>query len=289
MNLREIYSEKDLSKINKSPRKVPKISFEVYPPTNNDISKLFEELRILKKLNPALISLTYGAEGVSKKFSKEILKSILDLELNLIPHFTCICNNQSNIEKYIIDIENLGIENVLVLRGDMQNNISPCTLDFEHSNELVEYIHSRTDLSIGVAGYPEGHFESKSIADDMLNLKRKVEAGASAIFSQIFFDNNSFYKFQEISQKIGINIPIIAGIMPVRSLQQLEKISSLCKVKIPDKLKKQLEKFPNDSKKIGIEYATSQCQDLIDNEVKGLHFFTLNHSDMVSEIIENIL
>lgn len=289
MDLKEIYSEQDLSKFRNILPRCPKISFEVFPPKNNDITNLFEELRVLKKYNPALVSLTYGASGTSKRFSTEVLKSILDLELNLMPHFTCVCTSQEYIENHIREIENLGIENILALRGDLPENLNPCTLDFEHANNLVDFIHQKTDLSIGVAGYPEGHFEASSIANDILNLKKKVDAGASAIFTQLFFDNNKFYKFQELTQKVGINIPIIAGIMPVRSLKQIEKMTSISKVEIPQKLRNQLEKFPNDTKKIGTEFAISQCHDLIDNEVKGLHFFTLNHSDMVSEILENIL
>lgn len=282
MELKEIYQKKEYDFS-------PNISFEVFPPKDNDISNLFEELRIMKKYNPALVSLTYGASGTSNNFSIDVLKSILDLELNLMPHFTCVSATQKETEEHIISIENLGIENILALRGDIPKGVNPCRLDFEHANELVDFINQKTTLSIGVAGYPEGHIESKTVQDDIENLKKKVDAGASAIFTQLFFNNSKFYNYVELVRAAGIDLPIIPGIMPVRSLKQIDKIVSLANVDFPKSLIKQLEKFPDDAKKIGVDFAISQCQDLLDVGVDGIHFFTLNHSDMVSEILDNIL
>lgn len=285
MELKEIYGKSTfLGKSN-----VPKISFEVFPPKNGDISKLFEELRILKKYNPSLVSLTYGASGSGARFSKEDMKSLVDLELTLMPHFTCVCETKDAIERDIIAIENLGIENILALRGDIPQGINPCSLDFEHANNLVEFVHEKTTLSIGVAGYPEGHFESPNIEIDIENLKRKVDAGASAIFTQLFFDNDRFYRYVEMVRNSGINLPIIAGIMPVRSANQIQKMIEMTHVEIPKTLVEDLEKFPEHSKKIGAEFAIHQCHDLMDNGFEALHFFTLNHSDQVSEILDNIL
>lgn len=282
MELKEIYQKKEYDFS-------PNISFEVFPPKDNDISNLFEELRIMKKYNPALVSLTYGASGTSNNFSIDVLKSILDLELNLMPHFTCVSATQKETEEHIIAIENLGIENILALRGDIPKGVNPCSLDFEHANELVDFINQKTTLSIGVAGYPEGHIESKTVQDDIENLKKKVDAGASAIFTQLFFNNSKFYNYVELVRAAGIDLPIIPGIMPVRSLKQIEKIVSLANVDFPKSLIEQLEKFPDDARKIGVDFAISQCQDLLDVGVDGIHFFTLNHADMVSEILDNIL
>lgn len=282
MELKEIYQKKEYEFS-------PNISFEVFPPKDNDISNLFEELRIMKKYNPALVSLTYGASGTSNNFSIDVLKSILDLELNLMPHFTCVSATQKETEEHIISIENLGIENILALRGDIPKDVNPCSLDFEHANELVDFINQKTTLSIGVAGYPEGHIESKTVQDDIENLKKKVDAGASAIFTQLFFNNSKFYNYLELVRAAGIDLPIIPGIMPVRSLKQIDRIVSLANVDFPKSLIEQLEKFPDDTKKIGVDFAISQCHDLLDVGVDGIHFFTLNHSDMVSEILDNIL
>ncbi len=267
----------------------PKISFEIFPPKSGDISELFEELRILKKYNPVLVSLTYGASGGLNRFSYEDLKSIRDLEFNLMPHFTCVSMLKDEIEKHIVSVENLGIENILALRGDIPDYINPQELDFSHANELVEFIQAKTTLSIGVAGYPEGHIESKTIKEDIKYLKKKVEAGASAIFTQLFFENDKFYRYIETVKNAGINCPVIAGIMPVRSFKQIEKMTSMARVTVPKKLVEKLEKYPNDSKKIGSEFAIEQCQNLIENGVTSLHFFTLNHSDQTSEILDNIL
>lgn len=289
MELNEIYKEKEVECAGSFDRICPKISFEVFPPKDDNISNLFEELRILKKYNPALVSLTYGASGTSKKFSIDILKSIIDLEFNLMPHFTCAASTQKEIEDHITAIENLGIENILALRGDIPGGVNPCTMDFEHANELVEFIHHKTTLSIGVAGYPECHSESKNIYEDIENLKRKADAGASVIFTQLFFNNDKFLKYTDLVRKAGINLPIIPGIMPIRNLKQVERMVSITKVEVPKSLKEQLEKFSNDIKKTGTEFATLQCQQLLDSEAAGLHFFTLNHSDQVSEILDNIL
>lgn len=289
MELQEIYSKKEYHKINGLTFRCPKISFEVFPPKDNDISSLFDELRLLKKYNPVLVSLTYGANGTSKNFSIEILKSIIGLEYNLMPHFTCMSSTKDEIERHIIAIENLGIENILALRGDIpKGGYDLSENDFKYANELVEFIHHKTTLSIGVAGYPECHIEAKTLEEDIQNLKKKIDAGASAIFTQLFFENDKFCRYVELVRSLGVEVPIIPGIMPIRSLKQIDKMIEMANVSIPKNLREQLEKFPNDAKKIGVEFAISQCHDLIDNGVDALHFFTLNHSDMVSEILDNI-
>lgn len=286
MELSEIYQ------INNSCNSVykPEISFEIFPPKSGDNSKLFDELRILKKYHPCFISLTYGANGGARDFSFEILRMLLDLELNVMPHFTCVCSSKEIIEHYITRIENMGIVNILALRGDTASSCGDVlnTVDFSYANELVDFIHQKTTLSIGVAGYPEGHIEAESLDKDIENLKRKVDAGASAIFTQMFFDNDKFFRYVDKVRASGIDLPIIPGIMPVRSLSQFEKMTSMAKITIPKSLIEDFEKYPNDVKKIGVEYARKQCCELVGAKVCGLHFFTLNHSDMVSEILDNI-
>lgn len=286
MELSEIYQNREFGPVKDF---CPKVSFEIFPPKNGDISNLFEELRILKKYNPVLVSMTYGASGGLSRFTFEDIKSIRDLEFNLMPHFTCVSMLKNEIEKHITSIENLGIENILALRGDIPEYINSQELDFSHANELVEFIQAKTTLSIGVAGYPEGHIESKNFHEDIKYLKKKIEAGGCAIFTQMFFDNDKLYKYIDSVRNTGMDCPIIAGIMPIRSLNQIEKMTSMARVTIPNKLKKMLEKFPNDTMKIGTEFAIEQCEDLINNQVNFLHFFTLNHSDQVSTILDNIM
>lgn len=285
MELSEIYNNKYCMGNNHNN---PKISFEVFPPKNGDISNLFEQLRILKRYNPVLVSLTYGANCGLNRFSTEDIKSIRDLDLNLMPHFTCVSMLKKEIQNHIISIENLGIENILALRGDIPDYININELDFKHADELVEFIKEKTTLSIGVAGYPEGHIECQDLKEDIKYLKQKVTKGASAIFTQLFFVNDLFYKYVELLRKEGIEIPIIAGIMPIRSIKQIEKMTSVARITIPNKFYDMLKKYPNDSYKIGTEFAINQCQNLIDYGVDGIHFYTLNHSDQTSEILDNI-
>jgi len=289
MELQEIYGQKYTQRIGNYSYTSPKISFEVFPPKNGDISNLFEVVRELKKYNPVLLSLTCGAGGNGRDLSLELLRYFIDLELNVMPHFTCVSSNCDDIEKHLVTIENLGIENILALRGDIPQGMNANFFDFCYANELVDFIHRKTTLSIGVAGYPECHIESENIHKDIENLKRKVDAGASAIFTQLFFNNDKFYSYLELVKNAGINIPVIAGIMPIRSLKQIQKMVEMTHVEIPDRLKNLLEKFPDDAKKIGTEFTTNQCQDLLDSQVDGMHFFTLNHSEQVSEILDNIL
>lgn len=286
MELSEIYQQRNFGSVGDFS---PKISFEIFPPKGNDISSLYEELRILKRFEPVLISLTYGANGAANRFSIEDMKSIRDLEFNLMPHFTCVSSIKDEVEEHIVSVENIGIENILALRGDIPDYIKREELDFKYANELVEFIKEKTTLSIGVAGYPETHPESKNSHEDIKNLKRKIDAGASAIFTQLFFDNDKYFHYVENVCKAGINVPVIPGIMPIRSLSQVEKMISMTKVTVPKKLREQLEKYPDDAKKIGAEFCINQCQDLIEFGVCGLHYFILNHSDQISEILENIL
>lgn len=296
MTLKEIYSFQEEKQTGFLAKKIPVISFEIFPPKNDEdgtkLNKLLEHLKVLKNYNPAFISLTYGAGGTTQSSSLEIIKRIQkELDLNVMPHFTCVNSSREQVNKYLKEIEYLGLKNILALRGDIPEGVKQENFDFHYANELVEFINSQTELSIGVAGYPEGHIECKDLFLDIKNLKRKVDAGADAIFTQLFFDNDKFFSFVQLVRDAGIEIPIIPGILPIRSYQQLEKMLSMARVNVPKSLMSRLEKYkdnPDDIKKIGVEFASSQCQQLIDAEVKGLHFYTLNTSSSVSQIIDNL-
>lgn len=276
MKLREIYNTDKTV-----------ISFEVFPPKENS-EKLLEEIKVLKHHNPAFISLTYGAGGNENK-SFELLKQIKDTGINVMPHFTCISTTKENIEKNINKLIDLKIENILALRGDIPENKELQKHDFNYASDLVEFIKHKTNLSIGVAGYPEGHIESPDLDTDINYLKDKVDKGADAIFTQLFFDNNNFYKFIDKTEKAGINIPIIPGIMPIISKKQVEKMVKLANITVPPNVKENISKLKDkDLIEFGIEYATSQCEDLIKNGIKGLHFYTLNKSYSTNQILNNI-
>lgn len=286
MTLREIYSKNNDN---------PVVSFEVFPPKDDEngekLGKLLSHLEILKKYNPAFVSLTYGAGGTNQSASLNIIKKIQKLEMNVMPHFTCVNSSKDNVENYLNTIKDLGIKNILALRGDIPQGVTQENFDFKYANELVGFVKSKTDFFIAVAGYPEGHMECKNPTEDLINLKKKVDSGADAIFTQMFFDNSKYFHFVENARRIGIELPIIPGILPIRSFSQLEKMLSMAKVTLPDKLMYRLEKYkdnPEDVKKIGIDFASHQCQQLIDEEVEGLHFYTLNTSSSVGTILNNL-
>lgn len=296
MSLKRIYNK--LSEgTEKERNNFPVISFEIYPPKDDidgsKLDKLVNHLDILKKFNPAFISLTYGAGGTTQTNSLEIIKRIKkDLELNIMPHFTCVNTSKAQVENYLREIQALGIQNILALRGDIPAGTTAESFDFHYANELVEFIKAKTDLSIGVAGYPEGHINCPDLKTDMENLKRKVDAGAEAVYTQMFFDNEKYFKFVDFAQKSGIEIPIIPGVLAIRNFGQLEKMLTMAKVSIPKALMQKLEKHKDNSdyiKKLGIEFASNQCQKLIEAEVAGLHFFTLNTSSATSKILDNLL
>lgn len=261
------------------------LSFEVFPP-KNDYEKLFDELKILKNYNPDFVSLTYSAGGRGNQ-SFSLVKSIKSAGLTVMPHFTCILSSKESVDKDLKEIESMGIENILALRGDIPDEKSLIKHDFNYASELVRFIKSKTNLSIAVAGYPEGHIESPDLKTDISNLKHKVDCGADVIFTQLFFDNKVFYDFVERVQNAGINLPVVAGIMPVISKKQVTKMTTLAKISIPENLNNALNKY-SDLSEFGIDFASNQCEDLLRNGVSGLHFYTLNKSYSTAKILDNI-
>jgi len=293
MNLKELYSN---NQIKDNGQKMPIISFEIFPPKGEDLGekfkKLLEQLAVLKKYHPAFISLTYGAGGTTQINSLGLIKQLKrDLGLTVMPHFTCVCASKEKIKDYLVKIEALGIKSILALRGDIPEGVEAGDSDFHYANELVDFIRFETNLSIGVAGYPECHMDCEDIRLDIDNLKRKVDAGADAIFTQMVFDNDKFFRFVELVRGARIKVPIIPGILPVTSYSQLDKMLSMARVVVPSKFRNDLEKYKDshgDIIKVGIDFATSQCQQLIEAEVPGLHFYTLNKSFAVGKILDNL-
>lgn len=286
MRLNQIYSENSK----------PVISFEVFPPKGEDnsckLDKLDAHLTILKKYNPAFISVTYGAGGTNQLCSFDVIKKIKECSKNnIMPHFTCVNTKKSNVKDYLNEISELNIENILALRGDIPEGVKHENFDFKYANELVEFIKKNTDLSVGVAGYPEVHKDCDDSVKDLKNLKNKVDAGADAVFTQMFFDNQKYFSFFEKVSAMGINVPVIPGILPIRNYSQLDKMLSMARVTLPLSLMEKLDKFkesPDDIKKIGIEFAIKQCDELIGFGVKGLHFYTLNTSSSVVPILDGV-
>jgi len=207
-------------------------------------------------------------------------------------------HTQDEIEQVLAELKQKGVENIVALRGDPPagtKEFKPVANGFRYGMELVRFIRGHKDyksaFSLAVAGYPEGHVECRDLKKDLEHLKRKVDQGADVVITQLFFVNQDYFNFVERAQKIGIQIPIVAGIMPVTNGAQIQRFSQMCGAVIPDTLKEGIEKFGDDQasvERFGIDYAIRQCQELWKNGVPGLHFYTLNKSNATRQIYENL-
>ncbi len=273
----------------------PVISFEVFPPKGGvqDTEKLFQNLRVLAKYKPGLISVTYGAGGASRDFSLDVVSRIKnELDIIPMPHFTCVGNDCAFIEDYLCRIEQMGIENILALRGDLPKDGCGFCSDFKYASDLIKFIREKTSLSIAAAAYPEGHMECACRDIDIENLRRKVDEGVSVLFTQLFFDNDFYYSFLDRLEKAQIDIPVVPGILPVSDYGQLKKMTAMCGSKVPKKLEEYFATFADDRDgiiKAGTDYAVRQVRGLIDAGVPGLHFYTLNKSQQVSALLDSVL
>ncbi|WP_157560732.1 methylenetetrahydrofolate reductase [NAD(P)H] [Hydrogenivirga sp. 128-5-R1-1] len=254
-------------------------------------------MKKLQLLKPTFVSVTYGAGGSTRDRTRNIVKKIHEeTSLTVMAHLTCIGHTKKELLDILEDYKNIGIQNILALRGDIpagqEDFIFPKD-GCKYANELVSLIRENFGdwFSIGVAAYPEGHPESPNLERDIYYFKKKVEAGADFAITQMFFDNKYFYDYLDLCQKEGINIPIIPGIMPITNFKQIRKFALMCGATIPEYLVKKLEKYqdiPEEVEKIGIEYAVEQCEDLLKHNVKGLHFYTLNKSKATLQIYNKI-
>lgn len=272
------------------------LSFEFFPPkTEKGIKSVFETIETLKAFRPDFVSVTHGAGGTTRVLTVEIaLRIKRENGLLVMAHMTCISQRKEEIYRVLLRLEDAGIENVIALRGDPprdQTSSAPAKGDFAHAMDLIEYIKSNFQFGLAAACYPEGHPESKDLASDIGYAKRKVDLGAEFLITQLFFDNSDFYRFLDSARKTGINVPILAGILPILSTSQIRRFTALCGATIPKKLDKRLDRFADDSdavREIGVEHATTQVDDLLANGVQGVHFYALNKGYSISKIINNI-
>ena len=272
------------------------ISFEVFPPkTDRGMENLVSALKDLKKYEPGFISVTYGAGGSTREKTLDIAMIIRD-QLHMLPlvHFTCVGAGRDEIREYLEHVKELGLDNIMALRGDPpagETGFTPHPDGFSYASQLVEFIHQMDGFSIGVAGYPEGHIEAPDLETDIHNLKKKVDAGSEFIITQLFFDNEDYYRFIDKTRAAGIDVPLVPGIMPVTNFSQIEKVTQMCAPKIPASLTEALEQC--DSKETmceaGIRYTINQCRELKEWGVPGFHFYTLNRSGVVSTILDAIM
>lgn len=269
------------------------LSFEFFPPKDEaGTDRLFHHIPELEKLKPDFVSVTYGAGGGTRKNTYRVVKRILrETGLLPMPHLTCINQSDDELKDIMEEYRQLGVENLLALRGDPPEvDGKPVIPEDEHchANYLVSLARSVYNFSIGVAAYPEGHIESPDMETDMKYTKLKVDAGADFIITQMFYDNRYYYDFLERSIKAGIRVPVIPGIMPISDTERVKRFCVKCGTTIPEPVLQRLEKAGPEIKKVGIEIATEQCADLLAHGVRYFHFYTLNHSDTVSQIVTGL-
>jgi methylenetetrahydrofolate reductase (NADPH) len=268
-------------------------SFEVFPPKKTSpIETIYKTLDELKDLKPDFISVTYGAGGNTTDSSTCNIASIIKNKYNIesFAHLTCVSSSKSEIDIILKQFKDNNINNILALRGDI-NPDKPPKEDFKYASELISYIKGKGDFYIAGACYPEVHVEAKDMIEDIHNLKKKVDAGASHLISQLFFDNSAFYSFVEKVRIAGINVPIQAGIMPVTNKKQIERMVSMCGASLPAKFSKIIQKFehnPEALRDAGIAYAVDQIVDLVSNGVDGIHLYTMNNQYVAKKISESV-
>ncbi len=275
----------------------PSLSFEFFPPKNEEASKnLFSTIKDLTPLKPSYVSVTYGAGGSTRQLTHElVVKLQKETNLTIVSHLTCAGSTRDEILKILTKYQASGIENVMVLRGDPsreEQSFVPVKDGFTYAGELVAFIKKYFPaLGVGVAGFPEGHPDTPNRLKEMEYLKLKVDQGADYVCTQLFFDNNDFFDFCERAQLAGIRVPIIAGIMPVTSRKGLARMANLALgAHFPAKLLRALSRAENDEyvEKVGVHWATEQVRDLIDHNVRGVHFYTLNKSKATLKIYETL-
>lgn len=269
------------------------VSFEVFPPKQWDkIESTKAVVAEMAKSKPAFMSVTYGASGTTSGYTTEIANAIKDSGITPLSHLTCLTSTKDKVEGVIDELAANGIENILALRGDIPEGfVFPDEQHFHHACELVEVIKSRGNFCIGGACYPEVHPDSRNRIEDLAFLKEKVDCGVDFLTTQMFFDNEVFLNFKENCRIKGIEIPIIAGIMPITNANQIKKSVELSNCAFPKKFKKIVERFgdrPESMKQAGIIYATEQIIDLMANGQNNIHVYTMNKPDVANAIMEGL-
>ncbi len=272
-------------------------SFEFFPPKKKENwDNLFFHIKDLMPLKPSYVSVTYGAGGSTRDNTHDLVVKIeKETDLTAVSHLTCVGFTKDEIKSILENYSVSGIENILALRGDPpkgQTEWPETPGGFKYASELVEFIKkSFPQMCIGVAGFPEGHPETPNRLDEIKYLKEKVDAGADYIVTQLFFDNRDFYDFCERCSLEGINVPILAGIMPITTKHGMIRMAELAGgARLPARLLKSIERASDDNyvEKVGVHWATEQVRDLVDHQVRGIHFYTLNSSEATLKIYESL-
>ena len=271
-------------------------TFEIFPPKKDmPIDTIYKTLDGLRGLQPDFISVTYGAGGSAADTKTADIAQIIKEKYGLesAVHLTCLYNTREDIDLICEQLKERNIRNILALRGDFNPNSErkPAS-DFPHASDLIAYLKTKGDYHIMAACYPEGHQEAESLDADIANLKRKVDAGATHLLSQLFFDNDAFFRFLDKARAAGINVPIEAGIMPCTSKASIERMVTMCGASLPAKFTRMMAKYqnyPDALKEAGIAYAIDQIIDLVSRGVDGIHLYTMNSPYVAKRISDAVL
>jgi methylenetetrahydrofolate reductase (NADPH) len=277
-------------------------SFEFFPPkTAEAAEELFANIAQLQELKPSFVSVTYGAGGSTRELTHDLVVRIhQETTLTAVSHLTCVCHTHDELTAILNRYAESGIENILALSGDLPRTMpgyDRARDAFRYAEGLVRYLRSWPNapdprgFGIGVAGFPEGHPDTPNRLREMEHLKRKVDAGADYVCTQLFFDNHDFYDFRERCELAGIKVPIIAGIMPITSKGGMVRMAELALgARYPAKLMRMINRCESDAAiaRVGVLWATEQCSDLLHNHARGIHFYTLNKSQATRQIYDNL-
>ena len=272
------------------------LSFELFPPkTEKGEAALYRHVEALLKFTPDFFTCTYGAGGSTQQKTLEILHHIKQkFDIPVVSHLTCVSSTIDQLREYLAKAKSQSVDAIMALRGDPPKGEDKFVAPeggLAYANELVELIASEFEnFGVMVAGYPEKHLEAPSLDVDLDNLKRKVDAGADAIVTQLFYDNADFYRFRDLCESKGITKPVVPGLLPVTSLSQIQRITDLCGAKLPENFVGALERDSSElgQFKVGVDHAVAQTADLVTNGVAGLHYYVLNKSNATAKILEQV-
>ncbi len=272
------------------------VSCEFFPPRNEEgIPAVFRAIDRVRGFSPDFISVTYGAGGSTRSFTERITMQVKrETDLEVMAHLTCVAQTRKAVHRVLERLNQAGVDNIIALRGDPPRGedtfVAP-EKGFGHASELIEHIRQNFDFGLAAACYPEGHTESPDLNSDIRYAREKVDKGADFLITQLFYDNRYFFDFMERAEQVGINVPVIPGVLPILNTAQIRRFTALCGATIPAELDSKLEEYAADDdsvRDLGIEYASRQVQELWDGGASGVHFYVLNRSYSVSRILANL-
>jgi len=274
----------------------PAISFEFFPPKDREgVDRLFATVADLAPFAPAYVSVTYGAGGSTRQLTVDLVGRIQrEVGIEAMAHLTCVGATQAELGGVLEQLQQKGVQNIIALRGDPPKGATAFVTHeggFSNASQLVAFAKQQGTFCIAGACYPEKHPEAASLEADLANLKRKVDAGAEFLITQLFFDNADYFAFVERARALGITVPIIAGIMPVTNVSQIKRFTAMCGARMPEGLLQRLEPVAADAEavgEIGVQHAVEQCRELLAKGAPGVHFYTLNRSKATVEILRRL-